>query len=650
MRFIKILKNQILDCFFTLSRNARSIEINFAFVDVLVKKINVELNMLFIIQFSNEAASNKIDISNYWNSEYRFKMQKILNRHNKFFNDDLSKFNNNIEMFIFFRNKIDIFDFKQNSYFLIARNKKAMNEIFNSFVKQKRIQKFLFETSSFAFSSTFVVWKNDKLRIVINFKKINTRFYSDVYFLSKQNTILKILSDFIIFSSIDLIKNFFQQNIRQQDWWKTIFVIFHREQKWLTVFIMNFVNTSNFFQHKIKFFLTFYLWKFVFVYIDNIIIYFFSLNDYIKHVDDVLTFLKNSDITFSLFKCHFVYSSIQTLNHYVSRLDFNTIQEKIETIRNMKFSRNLRDFEVDLKFFDYYRFFVNHYAIIAKSLVRLKTQNFIDASMKKRKKRNYFERTTLKQRHETYMKNRFYDKRRFTNTTIDSSNDDRTNINLSTNFACVKVWNTFKKKFCTTYILTYSNFFKSFILYVDDNNKKTYDAILHQIDNDDVKRSILFIFRDLSNVEIRYWITKLKVEALIWVLIKLFQYFDDDTFIVITDHTALKETLQTKIKNQRLTRLNEWSMFFFTYFSRMKIIHRFEKSHQNVDELFRLFIYDVEIYSTIILSANEKFHAFIRNSLSIDSHFDKIYNKLKQQIKNTIKKRSIYKSFINHIV
>ena len=71
----------------------------------------------------------------------------------------------------------------------------------------------------------------------------------------------------------------------------------------------------------------------------------------------------------------------------------------------------------------------------------------------------------------------------------------------------------------------------------------------------------------------------------------------------------------------------------------MKIIHRFEKSHQNVDELFRLFIYNVEIYFTIILSANEKFHVFIRDFLSIDSHFDKIYNKLKQQIKNTMKKK-----------
>ena len=49
LRFIKILKNQTFERFFTLSRNARSIEINFAFADVFVEKINVESNMFFII-------------------------------------------------------------------------------------------------------------------------------------------------------------------------------------------------------------------------------------------------------------------------------------------------------------------------------------------------------------------------------------------------------------------------------------------------------------------------------------------------------------------------------------------------------------------------------------------------------------------------
>ena len=107
----------------------------------------------------------------------------------------------------------------------------------------------------------------------------------------------------------------------------------------------------------------------------------------------------------------------------MSRFDFNTIEKKIEAIRNMKFSRNFRDLEVGLRFFDHYRFFVNHYAAIIKPLVRLKIQNFIDASVKERKKRNYFEKITLKQRHEN---------------TTDSFDDDRTNIDLSTNFACVK--------------------------------------------------------------------------------------------------------------------------------------------------------------------------------------------------------------------
>ena len=49
LRFIKILKNQIFERFFTLSRNARSIKINFVFADVFVEKINVESDMLFII-------------------------------------------------------------------------------------------------------------------------------------------------------------------------------------------------------------------------------------------------------------------------------------------------------------------------------------------------------------------------------------------------------------------------------------------------------------------------------------------------------------------------------------------------------------------------------------------------------------------------
>ena len=47
---------------------------------------------------------------------------------------------------------------------------------------QNRIQKISFEIFSTTISSIFVIWKNDKSKIIINLKKINIRFYSNVYF------------------------------------------------------------------------------------------------------------------------------------------------------------------------------------------------------------------------------------------------------------------------------------------------------------------------------------------------------------------------------------------------------------------------------------------------------------------------------------
>ena len=119
------------------------------------------------------------------------------------------------------------------------------------------------------------------------------------------------------------------------------------------------------------------------IYVDDVIIYFSSLKQHIHHINRVF-FLKNSNVIFSLVKCHFAYSNIKVLNYYVSRLNFNTTKKKITTIKNIIFSKNLRDLKMNLKFFDYYRFFVDHYAAIARFLVRFKIKSFADVFFKNR--------------------------------------------------------------------------------------------------------------------------------------------------------------------------------------------------------------------------------------------------------------------------
>ncbi len=77
--------------------------------------------------------------------------------HKFLFKFDLDQFNDEIFMLVSFRDEKNIEKFKQSSYFMSIKNKRAMNEIMNSFVADEQIQKISFKTINLAISSTFVI-------------------------------------------------------------------------------------------------------------------------------------------------------------------------------------------------------------------------------------------------------------------------------------------------------------------------------------------------------------------------------------------------------------------------------------------------------------------------------------------------------------
>ena len=105
---------------------------------------------------------------------------------------------------------------------------------------------------------------------------------------------------------------------------------------------------------------------------------------------------------------------------------------------------------------------------------------------------------------------------------------------------CVRTWKRLKKKLIKISTLVFFDFFLSFILYTDGSKKKKFKIAFHQIEKNEIEKSILFLFRFLNDAETRYWTTKLKIKIWIWILTKFSQYFDESTFTVITDHSALK--------------------------------------------------------------------------------------------------------------
>ena len=199
----------------------------------------------------------------------------------------------------------------------------------------------------------------------------------------------------------------------------------------------------------------------------------------------------------------FIYFSIQILKHHVFKLSLNIIEEKIHVIRQMNFFINFKKLKIKLNFLNYYKFFVNHFVNIVKSLVQLKTRNFKNASIKNRFKKKHSNKTrfdSIDQNQNldfniasstnnalstnvTMSKNITFSSIALStkialstifalSTNITLSTILLTNVTLSTTFKCFKTWKKFKKKFCIAFTLAYSNFSKFFILYVDDNKKK----------------------------------------------------------------------------------------------------------------------------------------------------------------------------------
>jgi hypothetical protein len=271
-QFLNILIQERIDDF---------IEININVIKILLKKSEVEIKkddiisnssislklknlfnrkMSFDVNVTNffafETSKNEknlnSDINDHWKSKYKKKIRSILLKHKSFFRSDLDQFNDEILMFVSFRNEKNIKRLKQSSYFMSFKDKKTMNEILNFFMTNNQIQKISFEIINSATSFAFVIWRKKKSRIMINLKRINIRLYSNVYSLLKQNTILFFFDDSIVFSSIDFIKEFFQQSIDSKNYWKTTFVSQHRELEWLTMSSMNSNNISKFFQHRMK--------------------------------------------------------------------------------------------------------------------------------------------------------------------------------------------------------------------------------------------------------------------------------------------------------------------------------------------------------------------------------------------------------------
>ena len=60
---------------------------------------------------------------------------------------------------------------------------------------------------------------------------------------------------------------------------------------------------------------------------NDIIVFSSDTKKHLTHLNEILDFLKKSKVILAFKKCHFAYSNIKALNHYVFKLKMSTLKK-----------------------------------------------------------------------------------------------------------------------------------------------------------------------------------------------------------------------------------------------------------------------------------------------------------------------------------
>ncbi|GBG59909.1 hypothetical protein CBR_g66714 [Chara braunii] len=177
-----------------------------------------------------------------------------------------------------------------------------------------------------------------------------------------------------VFSKIDLKSGYHQIEVDPADQHKTAFKT--RDGLYeFTVMPFGLTNAPATFQSHMDKVLREQIGRFVVVYLDDILILSKSMEEYLKHLEEVLTILRKTQLHLNLEKFEFGKDSVIYLGHRLSAAGLEPEATKVEVIRNWPQPVTVRELRSFLGLASYYRKFVPRFSIVARPLSQLTSKN-----------------------------------------------------------------------------------------------------------------------------------------------------------------------------------------------------------------------------------------------------------------------------------
>ena len=222
----------------------------------------------------------------------------------------------------------------------------------------------------------FILKKDEKLRLCVNYRKLNTITIKNKYSLPNIKKLQDHLAEIKQFIKLDLYGTYNLIKIKEDDEQKTVFRTQYRIYKY-QVISFGLINTPTTCQILINNILAGYLDIYTVAYLDDILIYSKNLKDYRRHIKDVLEQLLIRQLRCKSEKCEFYKKEVDFLRFIVRINKIKINPGKIQKILDWSKPRNLKNLQGFLGFGNFNRRFISGYSLIILSLMELIKKNIL---------------------------------------------------------------------------------------------------------------------------------------------------------------------------------------------------------------------------------------------------------------------------------
>jgi len=366
-----------------------------------------------------------------------------------------------------------------------------------------------------------------KLRVVVDFRKLNDLTIGDSFPLPNITDILDQLGNAKYFSTLDLASGYHQIPMHEEHKNKTAFSTpyGHFEFNRMPFGLKNAPAT---FQRLMNSVLTGIQGLKCLVYLDDIVIYGPNLKEHNKRLIQVMDRLRKHNLKLQPDKCEFLRKEVTYLGHIITEDGIRPDPNKLCAVENFPVPKKVKDVQSFLGLAGYYRKFIEDFSKIAKPLTKL---------TKKGEKFNWTAEQQI-------------------------------------------AFQSLKEKLTTAPVLSYPDFTREFLVTTDASDY-AIGAVLSQgpVGQD---RPIAYASRILCKAEQNYNTTEKELLAIVWAVKYFRPYLYGTRFKIVTDHRPLIWLFNISDPGSRLIR---WRLKLEEY--DYEIVHKAGKGNTNADALSR---------------------------------------------------------------